>query len=124
MRPRRDPAQQDVTLITAAAPSLDDQHDARRRKYLILMGTRAVCLVLAVVTATISLWFAAIFIVGGVVLPWCAVLIANDRPARSKARSPTVTTTPPERGTTPTSSAPVANRCAAPDASSTTRNEV
>ena len=79
MRPRRDPAQQDVTLITAAAPSLDDQHDARRRKYLILMGTRAVCLVLAVVTATISLWFAAIFIVGGVVLPWCAVLIANDR---------------------------------------------
>lgn len=88
MRPRRDPAdrQPEVTLITAAAPSLDDQHDARRKKYLILMGTRAVCLVLAVITATISLWFAAIFIVGGVVLPWCAVLIANDRPPKKASR--------------------------------------
>jgi hypothetical protein len=88
MRPRRDPTdrQPEVTLITAAAPSLDDQHDARRRKYLVLMGTRAICLILAVVTATVSLWLAAIFIVGGVVLPWCAVLIANDRPPQKASR--------------------------------------
>jgi Protein of unknown function (DUF3099) len=79
---RQDP----VTLITEAAPSLDDQHDARRRKYLILMGVRIVCLFFAVLTAPISLWFAAAFIVGGLILPWCAVLIANDRPPKQASR--------------------------------------
>lgn len=76
----------EATLITEAAPSLDDQHDARRRKYLIMMGLRVVCLFLAMITAPISLWLAAIFIVGGVVLPWCAVLIANDRPPKQPSR--------------------------------------
>ena len=31
------------------------------------------------------------FIAAGVVLPWCAVLVANDRPARKRAeRLPTI----------------------------------
>lgn len=75
-----------ATLITEAAPSLDDQHDLRRRKYLIMMSARIVCLLVAVLTYTISLWLAAIFIVGGAVLPWCAVLIANDRPPKKASR--------------------------------------
>lgn len=65
-------------------PSLDDQHDARRRKYLIMMGLRIVCVVAAAAVFRSSLWLALVFMVGGAVLPWCAVLIANDRPARNR----------------------------------------
>jgi hypothetical protein len=70
--------------ITSVPPSLDDQHDARRRKYLIMMGLRVVCVVAAAAVFRSSLWLALVFMVGGVVLPWCAVLIANDRPARNR----------------------------------------
>ena len=69
-------------LITGAAPSLDDQFDARRRKYLIMMGLRIVCVIAAVAVVPISLWLSLAFMVGGAVLPWCAVLIANDRPPK------------------------------------------
>ncbi len=68
--------------ITSVAPSLDDQHDARRRKYLVMMGLRIVCVIVAVLTYHFSIWLALACIVGGAVLPWCAVLIANDRPPR------------------------------------------
>lgn len=73
-------------LITDAALSLDDQHEARKRKYLIMMGLRIVCLLIAVMTAPISLWLAAGFILGGLVLPWAAVIIANDRPPKRASR--------------------------------------
>jgi hypothetical protein len=79
--PRR--TRHDVPIaITALGPSLDDQHDARKRKYLVMMGLRIVCVIAAVATYTTSLWIALAFMVGGAVLPWCAVLIANDRPPR------------------------------------------
>lgn len=68
------------TVITSASTSLDDQHDARRRKYLTMMGIRILCVIAAVIVAQFSLWLALAFMVGGAVLPWCAVLIANDRP--------------------------------------------
>lgn len=68
-------------LITEAEPSLDDQFRARRRKYTVMMATRVVCLVLAAVTYH-TVWLMAIFILGAVVLPWMAVLIANDRPPK------------------------------------------
>jgi Protein of unknown function (DUF3099) len=70
--------------ITSVAPSLNDQHDARRRKYLIMMGLRIVCVVAAASVFRVSLLLALAFMVGGAVLPWCAVLIANDRPARNR----------------------------------------
>jgi Protein of unknown function (DUF3099) len=73
-------------LITDAALSLDDQHDARKRKYLIMMGLRIVCLLIAVATAPISLWLAVGFIVAGLALPWAAVIIANDRPPKRASR--------------------------------------
>ena len=68
-------------LITEAEPSLDDQLRSRRRKYTIMMSTRALCLVLAAVFYQ-TWWLLAIFVAGGVVLPWAAVLIANDRPPK------------------------------------------
>ena len=71
-------------LITEAEPSLDDQLAARRRRYGIMMATRAVCLVLAALFYR-TWWLLAIFVLGAVVLPWMAVIMANDRPPK-KAR--------------------------------------
>ncbi|CAA9283051.1 MAG: hypothetical protein AVDCRST_MAG41-3742 [uncultured Corynebacteriales bacterium] len=76
----RDRADEPV-LITEAALSLDDQFRARRRKYMIMMSTRAASLVLAAVFYQ-TWWLLAIFIAGAAVLPWMAVLIANDRPPK------------------------------------------
>jgi hypothetical protein len=69
-------------LITAAAPSYEDQHRQRVRKYFTLMAFRIPALVLAAVAygtwhnGLISLAIVA----ASVPLPWMAVLIANDRP--------------------------------------------
>ena len=71
-------------LITEAEPSLDDQLAARRRRYGIMMATRAACLVLAALFYR-TWWLLAIFVLGAVVLPWMAVIMANDRPPK-KAR--------------------------------------
>ena len=71
-------------LITAAAPSYEEQHRARVRKYLTLMAFRIPALILAAVAygvwhnGLISLLIMAV----SVPLPWMAVLIANDRPPR------------------------------------------
>ncbi|WP_328607957.1 DUF3099 domain-containing protein [Amycolatopsis sp. NBC_00345] len=68
-------------LITEAAPSYDDQLASRKRKYIIMMLCRIPCLVLAGLTYH-TWWLAITFLVISVPLPWIAVLIANDRPAR------------------------------------------
>jgi len=68
-------------LITAAEPSLAEQHEARRRKYILMMSTRVVCLILAAACYHIK-WLMAVFALASVALPWMAVIIANDRPAR------------------------------------------
>lgn len=68
-------------LITEAAPSADDQHAARKRRYMITMGMRIPCLVLAAVFYN-TMWLAVLFIAISIPLPWIAVLMANDRPAR------------------------------------------
>lgn len=70
-------------LITEAEPSLDDQHAARRRRYTITMAIRAVSLVLAAVFYQ-TVWLMVIFATLAVVLPWIAVLMANDRPPKTK----------------------------------------
>lgn len=72
------------TLITSAPQSSGDEYDRRRKKYAIMMGTRALCVLLAAVTYNISIVFAIAFAVAGVILPWCAVLIANDRPPKRR----------------------------------------
>lgn len=71
-------------LITTAAERSDDEFDRRRVKYAIMMTLRAVCVIAAALTYRVSIWLALAFVVGGMVLPWCAVIIANDRPARRR----------------------------------------
>jgi hypothetical protein len=68
-------------LITRAEPSQEEQFLARRRKYVIMMGTRVVCLVLAAAFYHVKILL-ALFAVAAVALPWMAVIIANDRPAK------------------------------------------
>ncbi len=71
-------------LITAAAPSYEEQHRARVRKYLTLMAFRVPALILAAVAY--GAWhnglISLLIIAASVPLPWMAVLIANDRPPR------------------------------------------
>lgn len=63
-----------VPSITSARRALaEDQHD-RTVRYLVAMGIRAVCLVLAVLTPSPWWW---VFVAGAVVLPYVAVIIAN-----------------------------------------------
>ena len=73
-------------LITEAAPSYEEQHAARRKKYAIMMSLRFPCLILAVLFAH-TWWLALFFIVLSVPLPWMAVLIANDRPPRKAEKA-------------------------------------
>lgn len=73
-------------LITEAQSSIEEQHKARVRKYMFIMSFRIPALILA--AASYGVWanpWIAMAIVGvSIPLPWMAVLIANDRPPRSK----------------------------------------
>lgn len=78
----RDPRDEaDPVLITGAAPSADDELAARKRRYIITMGLRFPCLILAGVFYH-TWWLALLLVVASVPLPWIAVLAANDRPPR------------------------------------------
>ena len=69
-------------LITEAEPSQADQHAARKKRYAITMAIRAGSLIIAAFMAQYSLWAMAVFAVLGTVLPWIAVVMANDRPPK------------------------------------------
>lgn len=84
-------------MITTAPQASGDGYDQRRKKYAIMMGTRALCVLLAAVTYQVSFVLAMVFVAAGVVLPWCAVLIANDRPAKRRAAAVGYVSVPTER---------------------------
>jgi hypothetical protein len=70
-------------LITEAQPSLGDQHMARKKRYVVTMVIRMVSLILAAAFYQ-TVWLMAVFAVLGTVLPWIAVVMANDRPPKKK----------------------------------------
>lgn len=70
-----------ATLITGAAPSYEEEHASRVRKYTLMMGLRLPCLILAGVFYH-TWWLALLFIAVSIPLPWIAVLVANDGPPR------------------------------------------
>lgn len=79
-------------LITDAARSQDDQLRSRQIRYVTMMSVRAVCLILGGVLVSVKppllpLWL-ILCAAGMVFLPWAAVLIANDRPPKSKHPAP------------------------------------
>lgn len=83
MRPSRHPADRPI-LITEAPVNADDEFDHRRKRYLFMMTLRALCIVGAASTFHLSGWIAAAFVAAALVLPWAAVLIANDRPPKQE----------------------------------------
>jgi hypothetical protein len=83
-RSGKPPRPADAVLITEAEPSLDEQHAARKKRYAITMGVRVVAITLAAVFYQSALWLAILLAVLGTVLPWFAVVMANDRPPKHK----------------------------------------
>jgi Protein of unknown function (DUF3099) len=95
---RTDPVQ----VVTTARPSLTEDVDSRTRRYLVMMGIRTVCFVLAV---AVDGWLRWVFAVGAVVLPYLAVVVANAgrRPRRDSLLP---VTAPPRRALPPAAADP------------------
>lgn len=75
----------EAVLITEARTSVEEQHRARVRKYLLIMSVRLPALILAALAYTVweNPWISMGIIAISIPLPWMAVLIANDRPPRT-----------------------------------------
>ena len=76
-------------LITDAARSQRDQLRSREIRYVTMMGLRLSCLIAGAVVISLrppllALWL-ALCAAGMVLLPWMAVIVANDRLPLSKA---------------------------------------
>ncbi len=70
---RRQP--DDAVRITTATRSHSDDIGARQRRYLISMGIRTACFLLAIVS--MGHWFMWVFLAASFVLPSVAVVVAN-----------------------------------------------
>src|SRR5262245_61669127 len=83
-------AAQRPVLITDADRSPADQLRSRQIRYVLMMSVRAVCLVVATILAVARvplLWlWVPLCLVGMVVIPWLAVILANDRPPKDQHR--------------------------------------
>jgi len=65
--------------ITSAAQSHSDELWSREKRYMITMGIRTACFLIAVVTylSSLPVWIAWVFMGGSLVLPYIAVVMAN-----------------------------------------------
>ena len=67
-----------VHVVTQARRSLSDDIAYRQRRYLMMMGIRALCFVIAVVLFLNHFgWLTAIPAVGAIFIPYFAVVFAN-----------------------------------------------
>ena len=72
------PEQPPVHTITSAPPSLSADQARRQRSYLLQMAVRVLCFVGAVLSFHhVPLAVTIVLVVGAVVLPYTAVLVAN-----------------------------------------------
>ncbi|HEX5541293.1 MAG TPA: DUF3099 domain-containing protein [Micromonospora sp.] len=77
-------------LITDASRSQDDQLRSRQVRYILMMAIRAACLIIAAVLVgakapLLWLWL-PLCGVGMIIVPWLAVMIANDGPPKQQHR--------------------------------------
>lgn len=72
---------QDAVRITTASPGRGAEIAARQRRYLLSMLVRTGCFLGAVAVG--AGWLRWVLIVGAVVLPYVAVVMANAMPDRS-----------------------------------------
>jgi hypothetical protein len=67
-----------VHMVTQARRSLSDDIAYRQRRYLLMMGIRALCFVIAVVLFMNHFgWLVAIPAIGAIFIPYFAVVFAN-----------------------------------------------
>jgi hypothetical protein len=65
-------------VVTEAKPPMSEDISYRERRYLIMMGIRLVCFVIAVVLFVNGAgWLTAIPAVGAILIPYFAVVFAN-----------------------------------------------
>jgi len=82
---------EEPVLITTAPPSPAQERGARERRYLITMGIRLVCFVLAIVLFGLGMpFFGGFAVAGSLILPWIAVVAANAGPARNPGGAPSL----------------------------------
>lgn len=79
-----------ATIITDAAQSPAEELRQRQTRYIVMMLVRAGCLVLAAVLAMLNVPLLALWVVlclaGAVILPWLAVVWANNKRPRPEYR--------------------------------------
>jgi hypothetical protein len=77
-------------VITNARPSPGAELRSREIRYVLMMSVRALCLVAAAVLVSVHaplLWlWVPLCLVGMVIVPWLAVILANDGPPKSRYR--------------------------------------
>ncbi len=78
---RRDAARSH--LVTSAPQSREAEFAARKRRYVLTMAARAILLVVALLCATVNIWLAIGVGIVSAVLPWIAVVMANEGPPKS-----------------------------------------
>ena len=88
-------------VITNAARSQGDQLRSREIRYVSMMALRAACLIAGAILISVRppllpLWL-ILCAAGMVFLPWAAVLIANDRPPKTKAERAAARPQPAQR---------------------------
>ncbi|MEO5877029.1 MAG: DUF3099 domain-containing protein [Streptosporangiaceae bacterium] len=67
-----------VYTITDAVKPLSEDVSSRQRRYLVAMGVRTACLVLAVLLwGRIPGWMLGFLLVGAIILPYLSVVFAN-----------------------------------------------
>ncbi|MCM0678373.1 DUF3099 domain-containing protein [Micromonospora phytophila] len=77
-------------LITDASRSQDDQLTSRQKRYVLMMGIRVACVIVGAVLVGVQapllwLWLPLVGL-GMILIPWLAVLLANDRPPKDEHR--------------------------------------
>jgi small neutral amino acid transporter SnatA (MarC family) len=89
----------DPVLVTTAGKSPRQEQRERERRYLITMGVRVVCFILAIVLFGIGQRVIAAFAVAGsLILPWIAVVAANAGPTRQAPEQPALYLREPPKG--------------------------
>ncbi|WP_329007981.1 DUF3099 domain-containing protein [Micromonospora rifamycinica] len=77
-------------LITDASRSQDDQLTSRQKRYVLMMGIRVACVIAGAILVGVQapllwLWLPLVAL-GMILIPWLAVLLANDRPPKEEHR--------------------------------------
>ena len=78
---------QDVSLVTDAKRPMSEDIAFRERRYLVMMGIRVACFLVAILLFVMHAgWLAAIPAAGAIVIPYFAVVFANGGREPSSTR--------------------------------------